>query len=80
MILLFVFVVVECIHSIGHDLFNTKVTSFLASYSLLFCIWSGVCPCTFFFFFFWHFRDIDIDVSSIPKGLNNLDFFFLAIF
>lgn len=75
MILLFVFVVVECIHSIGHGLFNTKVTCFLASYSLLFCIWSGVCPCTFFFFF-WHFRDIDIDVSSIPKGLNNLDFFF----
>lgn len=52
MILLFVFVVVECIHSTGHGLFNTKVTSFLASYSLLFCIWSGVCPCTSFFFFF----------------------------
>lgn len=64
----------------GHGLFNTKVTSFLASYGLLFCIWSEVCrPCTFFFFFLAFQEYLILMSVSVPKGLNNLDLF-LAIF
>lgn len=58
MIMLFVFVVMECIVQVMAYLTRKWLAS--CPHGLLFGIWSGVCPCSTFFLGGGHFMDIDI--------------------